>query len=33
MAASNATGRTSDAPVYIEEPAFSRWLFGSSQAG
>jgi DNA-binding NarL/FixJ family response regulator len=30
MAASNATGRGSGAPVYIEEPGFSRWLFGSS---
>jgi thiosulfate dehydrogenase [quinone] large subunit len=32
MAASNATGRGSGAPVYIEEPGFSRWLFGSSTA-
>jgi thiosulfate dehydrogenase (quinone) large subunit len=32
MAASTSAGRTSSAPVYIEEPAFSRWLFGSSKA-
>jgi thiosulfate dehydrogenase [quinone] large subunit len=29
--ASTANGRPS-APVYIEEPAFSKWLFGSSAA-
>jgi thiosulfate dehydrogenase (quinone) large subunit len=33
MAASNSTGRASGAPVYIEEPPVSRWLFGSSSAG
>ena len=27
-----ASGRPSSEPVYIEEPAFSRWLFGSSKA-
>jgi hypothetical protein len=26
------TGRLSSGPVYIEEPTFSRWLFGSSAA-
>ena len=30
--ASTANGRPSSAPVYIEEPAFSKWLFGSSKA-
>ena len=30
--ASTANGRPSSAPVYIEEPAFSKWLFGSSTA-
>ena len=30
--ASNASGRSSNTVVYIEEPAFSRWLFGSSSA-
>jgi thiosulfate dehydrogenase (quinone) large subunit len=30
--ASSANGRPSSAPVYIEEPAFSKWLFGSSTA-
>jgi len=30
MAASTSTGRT---PVYIEEPAPAKWLFGSSKAG
>jgi len=30
MAASDSAGRASKAPVYIEEPAFSKWLFGSS---
>jgi len=33
MAASSSAGRAPSAPVYIEEPAFSRWLFGSSTAG
>ena len=33
MAASTSTGRASSAPVYIEEPPVSRWLFGSSKAG
>ncbi len=33
MAASTSTGRASSTPVYIEEPPFSRWLFGSSKAG
>jgi thiosulfate dehydrogenase [quinone] large subunit len=32
MAASTSTRRTSREPVYIEEPAFARWLLGSSQA-
>jgi thiosulfate dehydrogenase (quinone) large subunit len=32
MAASDSAGRASKAPVYIEEPAFSTWLFGSSAA-
>src|SRR5215207_4497029 len=31
--ASTANGRPSSTPVYIEEPGFSRWLFGSSAAG
>ena len=31
--ASTANGRPSSAPVYIEEPAISKWLFGSSTAG
>jgi len=31
--ASTANGRPSSAPVYIEEPAVSKWLFGSSTAG
>jgi hypothetical protein len=30
--ATNANGRPSSGPVYIEEPTFSRWLFGSSAA-
>ena len=30
--ASEVTGRPSSGPVYIEEPPFSRWLFGSSAA-
>jgi thiosulfate dehydrogenase (quinone) large subunit len=30
--ASIANGRSTSEPVYIEEPAFSRWLFGSSKA-
>lgn len=30
--ATNANGRPSSGPVYIEEPTFSRWLFGSSKA-
>jgi thiosulfate dehydrogenase (quinone) large subunit len=30
--ASTANGRPSSEPVYIEEPAFSKWLFGSSRA-
>jgi thiosulfate dehydrogenase (quinone) large subunit len=30
--ASDAAGRSSSAPVYIEEPAFSKWLFASSKA-
>ena len=30
--ASTANGRPSSAPVYIEEPAISKWLFGSSKA-
>jgi thiosulfate dehydrogenase [quinone] large subunit len=29
---SNVSRRGSGEPVYIEEPALSRWLFGSSQA-
>lgn len=28
----SANGRSASAPVYIEEPAFSKWLFGSSSA-
>ena len=30
--ASQDTGRPSSGPVYIEEPTFSKWLFGSSAA-
>ena len=30
--AGEVTGRPSSGPVYIEEPPFSRWLFGSSAA-
>jgi thiosulfate dehydrogenase [quinone] large subunit len=30
--ASRAEGRATSAPVYIEEPGFSKWLFGSSKA-
>jgi thiosulfate dehydrogenase (quinone) large subunit len=30
--ASEASGRSTNAPVYIEEPRFSKWLFGSSAA-
>jgi thiosulfate dehydrogenase [quinone] large subunit len=30
--ASKASGRSTNAPVYIEEPRFSKWLFGSSAA-
>jgi hypothetical protein len=30
--ASTAHGRPSSEPVYIEEPAFSKWLVGSSRA-
>ena len=30
--AGNPTRRAASAPVYIEEPGFSRWLFGSSAA-
>jgi len=30
--ASNAQGRAPSAPVYIEEPAISKWLFGSCKA-
>jgi thiosulfate dehydrogenase (quinone) large subunit len=30
--ASQDTGRPTSGPVYIEEPRFSRWLFGSSAA-
>ena len=30
--ASSAEGRATSAPVYIEEPGFSKWLFGSSKA-
>ena len=30
--ASEAGGRSTKAPVYIEEPRFSKWLFGSSAA-
>jgi thiosulfate dehydrogenase (quinone) large subunit len=30
--ASDAARRSSSAPVYIEEPAVSKWLFGSSKA-
>ena len=30
--ASSANGRPSSAPVYIKEPTFSKWLFGSSTA-
>jgi thiosulfate dehydrogenase (quinone) large subunit len=33
MTASTSTRRAPGAPVYIEEPAISRWLFGSSKAG
>ena len=32
MAASTSTGRASRGPAYIEEPAISKWLFGSSKA-
>ena len=30
--ASQDTGRPTSGPVYIEDPRFSRWLFGSSAA-
>ncbi|MFL5881766.1 MAG: hypothetical protein ACJ782_17145, partial [Actinomycetota bacterium] len=30
--ASQDIGRPTSGPVYIEEPRFSRWLFGSSAA-
>ena len=30
--ASDAARRSSSAPVYIEEPAVSKWLFASSKA-
>jgi thiosulfate dehydrogenase [quinone] large subunit len=30
--ASNVSRRSSGEPVYVEEPVFSRWLFGSSTA-
>src|SRR5919109_1530072 len=30
--AGNPSRRAASAPVYIEEPGFSRWLFGSSAA-
>jgi thiosulfate dehydrogenase [quinone] large subunit len=30
--ATNAEGRATSAPVYIEEPPISKWLFGSSKA-